>query len=183
MEARTAVHVSPPLFLAPSSLQPRSLPSLRTERLKTLVCAAAVPTSPLPTRGRTQTPHMHDVRLRVHPMLLAALLRPVTRHFDFDNNHTNGIVVDDHDHDDDGNSIVNQDKRIVGIGYNGFPMGCSDDDLPWARQADDELDTKYPVRPAGMFLLAHCHCHCLGTPAVFGAGSLSCLCARRVTTR
>ncbi|CAM9168129.1 unnamed protein product [Ectocarpus fasciculatus] len=43
-----------------------------------------------------------------------------------------------------GACIVNQDKRIVGIGYNGFPMGCSDDDLPWARQADDELDTKYP---------------------------------------
>ncbi|CAN0066591.1 unnamed protein product, partial [Hapterophycus canaliculatus] len=40
--------------------------------------------------------------------------------------------------------IVNQDKRIVGIGYNGFPMGCSDDDLPWARQAEEELDTKYP---------------------------------------
>eukprot|EP00904_Undaria_pinnatifida_P004107 jgi/Undpi1/13698/HiC_scaffold_9.g03352.m1 len=23
-------------------------------------------------------------------------------------------------------------------------MGCSDDDLPWARQAERELDTKYP---------------------------------------
>ncbi|CAM9822097.1 unnamed protein product [Scytosiphon promiscuus] len=43
-----------------------------------------------------------------------------------------------------GACIVNQDKRIVGIGYNGFPMGCSDDDLPWARHADEELDTKYP---------------------------------------
>ncbi|CAN0351998.1 unnamed protein product, partial [Laminaria digitata] len=43
-----------------------------------------------------------------------------------------------------GACIVNQDKRIVGIGYNGFPMGCSDDDLPWARQAERELDTKYP---------------------------------------
>ena len=31
------------------------------------------------------------------------------------------------------------------IGYNGFPRGCSDDELPWARIADDELDTKYPV--------------------------------------
>ncbi|CAB1117972.1 unnamed protein product [Ectocarpus sp. CCAP 1310/34] len=60
-------------------------------------------------------------------------------------------------------SIVNQDKRIVGIGYNGFPMGCSDDDLPWARRADDELDTKYPVRPVGMFLLVRC----LNTPALF----------------
>ena len=32
----------------------------------------------------------------------------------------------------------------MGIGYNGFPTGCSDDVLPWARKADDELDTKYP---------------------------------------
>ncbi|CAN0221274.1 unnamed protein product [Ascophyllum nodosum] len=43
-----------------------------------------------------------------------------------------------------GACIVNQDKRIVGIGYNGFPMGCSDDELPWAREADSEMDTKYP---------------------------------------
>jgi deoxycytidylate deaminase len=28
-------------------------------------------------------------------------------------------------------------------GYNGFPIGCSDDLLPWARQGDF-LDTKYP---------------------------------------
>lgn len=44
-----------------------------------------------------------------------------------------------------GACIVNGDKRIVGIGYNGFPRGCSDDELPWERKADDELDTKYPV--------------------------------------
>jgi len=43
-----------------------------------------------------------------------------------------------------GSCIVNQDKRIVGIGYNGFPMGCSDDELPWAREAEDPLQTKYP---------------------------------------
>lgn len=43
-----------------------------------------------------------------------------------------------------GACIVSPDKRIVGIGYNGFPRGCSDDVLPWARQADSELDTKYP---------------------------------------
>ena len=35
-------------------------------------------------------------------------------------------------------------QRIVGIGYNGFPLGCSDDALPWARSAPSELDTKYP---------------------------------------
>jgi hypothetical protein len=44
-----------------------------------------------------------------------------------------------------GACIVNNRNRIVGIGYNGFPRGCSDDILPWARSADDELDTKYPV--------------------------------------
>jgi dCMP deaminase len=43
-----------------------------------------------------------------------------------------------------GACIVDADKRIVGIGYNGFPRGCSDDELPWAREADDPLDTKYP---------------------------------------
>ena len=43
-----------------------------------------------------------------------------------------------------GACIVTPDYRIVGIGYNGFPRGCSDDELPWARQAESELDTKYP---------------------------------------
>ncbi|XP_059902777.1 deoxycytidylate deaminase isoform X1 [Gadus macrocephalus] len=43
-----------------------------------------------------------------------------------------------------GACIVNQDKKIVGIGYNGMPNGCDDDLMPWARTADDKLDTKYP---------------------------------------
>eukprot|EP00123_Amoebidium_parasiticum_P007754 comp18340_c0_seq1/m.19446 comp18340_c0_seq1/g.19446 ORF comp18340_c0_seq1/g.19446 comp18340_c0_seq1/m.19446 type:complete len:237 (-) comp18340_c0_seq1:502-1212(-) len=43
-----------------------------------------------------------------------------------------------------GACIVNEEKKIVGIGYNGMPNGCNDDDLPWARHADDPLDTKYP---------------------------------------
>lgn len=51
-------------------------------------------------------------------------------------------------------SIVNRDMRIVGIGYNGFPRGCSDDVLPWARLADDELGTKYPVWQNACWLLA-----------------------------
>ena len=40
-------------------------------------------------------------------------------------------------------SIVNSFNQIVGIGYNGFPRGCSDDILPWGREADNELETKY----------------------------------------
>jgi dCMP deaminase len=43
-----------------------------------------------------------------------------------------------------GACIVNQFNKIVGIGYNGFPIGCSDDDLPWARTADNDNETKYP---------------------------------------
>ncbi|RME30817.1 cytidine deaminase [Candidatus Woesearchaeota archaeon] len=42
-----------------------------------------------------------------------------------------------------GACIVNPEKKIVGIGYNGFPWGCSDDKLPWGREGGF-LDTKYP---------------------------------------
>jgi dCMP deaminase len=42
-----------------------------------------------------------------------------------------------------GACIVNEKKKIVGVGYNGFPVGCSDDNLPWDREGDF-LDTKYP---------------------------------------
>lgn len=41
-----------------------------------------------------------------------------------------------------GACIVTPDKRIVGVGYNGFPAGCSDDDFPWDREGDF-LETKY----------------------------------------
>ncbi|XP_069024144.1 deoxycytidylate deaminase isoform X2 [Embiotoca jacksoni] len=43
-----------------------------------------------------------------------------------------------------GACIVNQENKIVGIGYNGMPNGCDDDLLPWSRSADDWLDRKYP---------------------------------------
>ncbi|MDY5931018.1 MAG: dCMP deaminase family protein [Candidatus Ornithospirochaeta sp.] len=42
-----------------------------------------------------------------------------------------------------GACIVNPDKRIVGVGYNGFPRGCSDDELPWDRNGE-WIETKYP---------------------------------------
>ena len=43
-----------------------------------------------------------------------------------------------------GACIVNSDKKIVSVGYNGMPTGCDDDDMPWERSADSMLDTKYP---------------------------------------
>ncbi len=42
-----------------------------------------------------------------------------------------------------GACIVDDNNRIIGIGYNGFPNGCSDDELPWAREGE-YLDIKYP---------------------------------------
>ena len=42
-----------------------------------------------------------------------------------------------------GACIVSRDKKIIGVGYNGFPTGCSDDELPWEREGD-WINTKYP---------------------------------------
>ena len=42
-----------------------------------------------------------------------------------------------------GACIVDSSKRIVGLGYNGFPRGCSDDRLPWARSNAHPLWNKY----------------------------------------
>ena len=39
--------------------------------------------------------------------------------------------------------IVNQDKRIVAVGYNGMPMGCNDEDFPWNVREGALNDTKY----------------------------------------
>ena len=41
-----------------------------------------------------------------------------------------------------GACIVSPDNKILSMGYNGFPKGCSDDVFPWAREGE-ELDTKY----------------------------------------
>ncbi|XP_050372510.1 uncharacterized protein LOC126790350 [Argentina anserina] len=42
--------------------------------------------------------------------------------------------------------VVSQSGIILGIGYNGFPRGCLDDKLPWAKlsRTGDPLETKYP---------------------------------------
>ena len=42
-----------------------------------------------------------------------------------------------------GACIVNDKNKIVGAGYNGLPIGCSDDEFPWSKQGDF-LETKYP---------------------------------------
>lgn len=41
-----------------------------------------------------------------------------------------------------GACVVNEDKIIVGVGYNGFPTGCDESVLSWDRDGDF-LNTKY----------------------------------------
>lgn len=38
--------------------------------------------------------------------------------------------------------IVDENHRVVSIGYNGFPSGVSDDEFPWSRDGG-VLETKY----------------------------------------
>ena len=42
-----------------------------------------------------------------------------------------------------GACIVNDENKILSMGYNGAPIGFSDDVMPWAREGAN-LDTKYP---------------------------------------
>lgn len=41
-----------------------------------------------------------------------------------------------------GACIVSRDNKILSMGYNGLPRGCSDDEFPWCRDGDP-LDNKY----------------------------------------
>ena len=43
-----------------------------------------------------------------------------------------------------GACLVNDEKKIISVGYNGMPIGCCDDDMPWEREGECSLDTKYP---------------------------------------
>lgn len=38
--------------------------------------------------------------------------------------------------------IVDEDKKVVSIGYNGFPKGCDDDAYPWTSEGST-LESKY----------------------------------------
>ena len=42
-----------------------------------------------------------------------------------------------------GSCIVSDEHKILSMGYNGLPTGCSDDEFPWSRDGRP-LMTKYP---------------------------------------
>uniref|UniRef100_A0A0X3Q9A8 dCMP deaminase n=1 Tax=Schistocephalus solidus TaxID=70667 RepID=A0A0X3Q9A8_SCHSO len=39
--------------------------------------------------------------------------------------------------------IINSEKKIVAVGYNGMPVGLSDDEMPWTKGLDDPLQNKH----------------------------------------
>lgn len=41
-----------------------------------------------------------------------------------------------------GACIVSEDHKILSMGYNGFPKGCSDEEFPWTREGEP-LNNKY----------------------------------------
>ena len=41
-----------------------------------------------------------------------------------------------------GACLVSEDHKILSMGYNGFPTGCSDDEFPWEREGEP-LENKY----------------------------------------
>jgi dCMP deaminase len=42
-----------------------------------------------------------------------------------------------------GACIVDPTNKIVGIGYNGMPINCDDDLLPWGKESTNPLENKY----------------------------------------
>lgn len=44
-----------------------------------------------------------------------------------------------------GACIVSNDNKILSMGYNGFPKGCSDDEFPWGKdlEHEDPYNSKY----------------------------------------
>ena len=42
-----------------------------------------------------------------------------------------------------GACIVSENNKILSTGYNGMPIGCNDDEMPWEREAEKPNDTKY----------------------------------------
>ncbi len=42
-----------------------------------------------------------------------------------------------------GACIVDKENKIISLGYNGMPIGCDDEFMPWGRDGD-YLNSKYP---------------------------------------
>lgn len=42
-----------------------------------------------------------------------------------------------------GACVASRKNKVLTMGYNGMPIGCDDDEMPWDREGDNPLETKY----------------------------------------
>ncbi len=42
-----------------------------------------------------------------------------------------------------GACIASEENKVITMGYNGMPVGCSDDEMPWSKDNTNPLDNKY----------------------------------------
>ena len=42
-----------------------------------------------------------------------------------------------------GACVASKENKVVTMGYNGMPVGLSDNQMPWGREGKDDLDNKY----------------------------------------
>ncbi len=54
-----------------------------------------------------------------------------------------------------GACIVNTDKIVVGLGYNGFPKGCSDDEFPWRRTIEEGEPEEHQITETKYAYVVH----------------------------
>ena len=57
-----------------------------------------------------------------------------------------------------GACIVSPENKILSLGYNGMPMGCSDDEMPWEREGAP-LQTKYYLYHMFCYLVLNLQLH------------------------
>ena len=43
-----------------------------------------------------------------------------------------------------GACLVDENNKVISLGYNGMPIGCVDSEMPWGRDDEEALNTKYP---------------------------------------
>ncbi len=43
-----------------------------------------------------------------------------------------------------GACLVDENNKIVSLGYNGMPIGCKDSEMPWGNSSENYFDNKYP---------------------------------------
>lgn len=76
-------------------------------------------------------------------------------------------------------ACIVRDNKILSVGYNGFPNGCSDDEFPWDKEGE-LLETKRPyVVHAELNAILNCKCN-LNNSTIYVTLFPCCECAKAI---